>query len=103
MVIHVCVCVCVCVSINGREFYLRPVFRGSKFIGLNGWAMSESLRSSGFHFLQQDEFSMLKLGNLSDDAEDGYIFAVDLHYPTRLYGRHDDYPLPNPRIISDWP
>ena len=43
--------------------------------------------------LQQDEISTLKLQQLSDDAEDGYIFEVDLHYLTRLHDRHDDYPF----------
>ena len=32
-------------------------------------------------------------GELSDDAEDGYIFEADLHYPQHLHGAHDDYPL----------
>ena len=42
--------------------------------------MSQSLPTRGF--LQQDEISTLKLQELSDDAEDGYIFEVGLHYPT---------------------
>ena len=67
---------------------------------LYGWAMSQSLPTHGFCFLQQDEISTLKLQELSYDAEDGYIFEVDLHYPTRLHDRHDDYPLA-PRVISD--
>ena len=53
--------------------------------------MSQSLLTHGFRFLQQDEISTLKLQEISDDAED--IFEVDLHYPTRLHDRHDDYPL----------
>ena len=60
---------------------------------LYAWAMSQSLPTHGFRFLQQDGISTLKLQELSDDAEDGYIFEVDLYYPTRLHGRHDDYPL----------
>ena len=58
---------------------------------LYGWAMSQSLPTHGFRFLQQDEISALKLQELSDDAEDGYIFEVDLHYPTHLHDRHNDY------------
>ena len=49
---------------------------------LYGWAMSQSLPIHGFRFLQQDEISALKLQELSDNAEDGYIFKMDLHYPT---------------------
>ena len=59
----------------------------------NGQAMSQSLLTHGFRLLQQDEISTLKLQELSGDAEDGYIFEVDLQYPTRLHDRHDDYPL----------
>ena len=45
---------------------------------LYGWAMSQSSPTHGFRFPQQDEISSLKLQELSDDAEDGYIFEVDL-------------------------
>ena len=68
---------------------------------LYGWAMSQSLPTRGFHFLQQDEISMLKLQELSDDAEDGYIFKVDLHYPTHLHDGHDDYPLACKSLVMD--
>ena len=44
---------------------------------------------------------MLKLQELSDDAEDGYIFEVDLHYPTRLHGRHGDYPVAPESLVID--
>ena len=57
--------------------------------------------TDGFRFLQQDEISTLKLQELSDDAEDGYIFEVDLHYPTRLHDRHDDYPLAPESLLID--
>ena len=50
--------------------------------------MSQSLPTHGFRLIQQDEFSTFKLGELSHDAEDVYIFEVDFHYPT-----YDDYPL----------
>ena len=63
--------------------------------------MSQSLHTRGFRFLQQDEISTLKLQELSDDAEDGYIFEMDLHYPTHLHDRHDDYPpAPEPLVID---
>ena len=41
---------------------------------LYGWAMSQPLPTHGFRFLQQDEIDVLKLQELSDDAENGYIF-----------------------------
>ena len=55
--------------------------------------MSQSLPTHGFRFLQQDEIDVLKLGELSDDAVDDYIFEVDLHNPSHLHDRHDNYPL----------
>ena len=51
--------------------------------------MSQSLPTHGFHFLQQDGISTLKLQELSDNAEDGYIFKVDL----QLHDHHNDYRL----------
>ena len=41
------------------------------------------------------------LQDLPDDAADDYIFEVDLHYPTRLHDRHDDYPLTLESSVSD--
>ena len=69
--------------------------------------MSQSLdsglwtQSHGFRFLQQEEISTLKLQELSDDAGDGYIFEVELHYPTHLHDRHDDYPLDPESLVID--
>ena len=48
-----------------------------------------SLPTHGFRFLQQEEISALKLQDLSNDDEDGYILEVDLHYPTNLHNQHD--------------
>ena len=62
---------------------------------LYGWAMSQPLPTGGFRFLQPDEIEALtvRVGELSDDAENGYIFEVDLNYPQHLHDAHDDYPL----------
>ena len=46
------------------------------------WAMSQFLPTHGFRFLSKDEITALRLEDLSDDDEDGYIYEVDLHYPT---------------------
>ena len=56
--------------------------------------MSQTLHICVFRFLQPDEIEVLgEVGELSDDAEDGYLFEVDLSYPHHLHDAHDDYPL----------
>ena len=69
---------------------------------LYGCAMSQLLPNGGFRFLQPDEIETLApVGGLSHDAEDGYIFEVDPHYPQLLHDAHDDYPLaPEPLEIG---
>ena len=60
---------------------------------LYGWTMSQPLPTRVFRFLQPDEIEALPpVGELSDDAEGGYIYEVDLHYPQHLHDAHD-YPL----------
>ena len=68
---------------------------------LYGWAMSQSLPIQGFCFLQREEIAALILQDLPDDGEDGYIFEVDLHYPTSLRNQHDDYPLDPESFVID--
>ena len=58
------------------------------------WEMSQPLLTGWFLFLQPDEVEALApVGELSDDAEDGYIYEVDLHYPHHLHDAHDNYPF----------
>ena len=63
--------------------------------------MSQFLPTHGFRFLQQEEISTLKLQDLSDDDEDGYILEVYLHYPTSLHNQHDDYLLAPESLVID--
>ena len=60
---------------------------------LYGWAMSQPLPTQGLRFLQPHEIEALTVGELSDDAEDGYIFEVDLSYPQHLHNADDEYQL----------
>lgn len=40
--------------------------------------------------------------NLSDDAENGYLFEVDLDYPENLHDAHNDFPFcPEKRTLPD--
>ena len=68
---------------------------------LYGWAMPQFLPTHGFRFLSQNEITALRLEDLSDDDEDGYIFEVDLHYPTGLHDLHDDSPLAPESLVID--
>ena len=63
--------------------------------------MSQFLPKHGFRFLRRDEIDALRLQDLSDDDEDGYILEVDLHYPTDLHNSHDTYPLAPKSLVID--
>jgi len=68
---------------------------------LYGWSMIQCLPTGGFKFLTDEEIVLTfpiddinnRLSSLSDNAECGYIFEVDLEYPTKLHDYHNDYPL----------
>ena len=67
---------------------------------LYGWAIFQSLLTHGFRVLSEEDISALVLKDVPDDS-DGYILEVDLHHPTSLHNRHDDYPLaPEPLVID---
>ena len=68
---------------------------------LYGWAMSQPLPTHGFRWLSEEEIARIRIQSLMDDAEDGYIFEVDLHYPDHLHQRHNDYPLAPERLTID--
>ena len=67
---------------------------------LYGWAMSQPLPTHGFRWLSENDFPQQIL-NLREDASDGYIFEVDLEYPSELHNRHNDYPLAPERLEID--
>ena len=70
---------------------------------LYGWAMSQSLPTHDFRWLTFEEIANLDIRNISskDDAEYGYIYEVDLHYPDNLHDLHNDYPLAPERLTID--
>ena len=68
----------------------------SKFISyldannLYGWAMSESLPTSGFDWMTDDE--------LDDWKHVSCILEVDLEYPVQLHDIHNEYHLAPERV-----
>ena len=60
---------------------------------LYGWAMSQPLPTHRFRFRQPDEIEAQTVVELGNNAEDGYIFEVDISYPQHLHDAHDDHPL----------
>ena len=72
---------------------------------LYGWAMSQQLPTDGFKWmrnitkekvmeiLEKANHSMLNMGRK------GYIFDVDLEYPSHLWEDHNDYPLAPEKMI----
>ena len=77
----------------------------SKFIryldanNLYGWAMAQNLPTHGFKWIKdltKDKlFEILSEINnsMSNKGKKGYIFEVDLEYPSDLWELHNDYPL----------
>lgn len=70
-----------------------------KPIGEYQW-VSESLIEQNFN-ISNDQKNVTTILNLNDDSNIGYIFEVDLHYPSELHDMHNDYPFcPEKRSIS---
>ena len=71
----------------------------SKFIAyldannLYGWAMSEPLPVGEYKWMSRADIKKLRIRDLPDDDEYGYVFEVDLEYPAELHDRHNCYPL----------
>lgn len=59
---------------------------------LYGFAMMQHLPISGFKWCE-DEFSVQKILNMTDDDPIGYFLEVDLDYPESLHDKHNDYPF----------
>ena len=64
---------------------------------LYGWAMTQKLPTRGFKWIDVDIPSVLKLLE-KKDTNQGFIFEVDLEYPSSLWKTHNDYPLAPERI-----
>ncbi|WP_428028763.1 hypothetical protein [Arcobacter sp.] len=59
---------------------------------LYGGAMSSYLPTKDFKY-SNEEWTKEKILKLKDDADKGYYFIVDLHYPENLHKSHNGYAL----------
>ena len=72
---------------------------------LYGWAMSQSLPTDGFSWMKnltkEKVMEIMEKTNhcMSNRGRKGYIFEVDLEYPTTLWETHNDYPLAPEKMI----
>ena len=69
-----------------------------------GWAMSQSLSTSEFKWMKNltvDFVIDLLDKKRNPRVKKGYIFEVDLEYPTELWQQHNDYPLAPERVNID--
>ena len=67
---------------------------------LYGWAMSQKLPTHGFKWIDINKSKVIQLLG-KKDANQGYIFEVDLEYPNTLWKSHNDYPLAPEKIKVD--
>ena len=62
-----------------------------------GWAMGQFLPTHGFEWVTLDtespEFWADFVCMQTDQQEDGFLFEVDLEYPSYLHDQHDNFPL----------
>ena len=72
---------------------------------LYGWAMSQQLPTHGFKWMRnltkEKVMEILEKANHSmfNKGKKGYIFEVDLEYPSTLWEEHNDYPLAPEKMI----
>ena len=72
---------------------------------LYGWAMSQQLPTHGFKWMRnltkESLMEILEKANhsMSNRGRKGYIFEVDLEYPSTLWEEHNDYHLAPEKMI----
>lgn len=59
---------------------------------LYGYSMMQHLPIDNFQWCDE-QFTAESIMNIPDDSSTGYIFEVDLEYPTYLHDMHKDYPF----------
>lgn len=60
---------------------------------LYGWAMSQSLPTGEFRWLDAEEILNFNPLFIDDDNAKGYVLEVDIEYPEYLHDKHNDLPF----------
>ena len=89
---------------KARNKYLKPYNpkQASKHIiylkanNFYGYAKSKFLPTSGFKWIDPEEFDLNKY---TSNSSKGYVLEVDLEYPKELRELHNDYPLAPDKIV----
>lgn len=66
---------------------------------LYGVAMRMYLPYGNFEWMNDIDFYKIDILGISDESNTGFIFEVDLEYPTNLHYTHKDFPLCPERFI----
>ena len=68
---------------------------------LYGHAMSQPLPTGNLRWLTREQIDNIDLTTIADDANQGYIFEVDLVYPSHLHDAHNDLPLAPEKLVIE--
>ena len=66
------------------------------YLGANNlydWSVSQYLLYSTFKWLNKKEIDKFDVNLIGENSFDGHILEVDLEYPDKLHGLHNDYPV----------
>ena len=77
----------------GSEYKPREPTRYLQYLDANnlyGWAMSQSLPTRGFRWV---DIKPDDVGVLANSSKKGYLLQVDVHYPRELHNYHNDLPF----------
>ena len=61
---------------------------------LHGWAMSEKLPVNSFKWIEEtSQFNEDFTKNYNEKNDEGYFLEVDVQYPEKIYGLHNELPF----------
>ena len=82
--------------INTRHLQIEKTTEEIFYIDANnlyGLAQMSKLPISNFKWLTEKKFSQIDWLNIDTEKNTGYVLEVDLHYPSELHEKHDNFPL----------